>query len=282
MATTRFNNNILAAARRMKDVRATANASDDTGKRYTTAIWTEYQNRAIKDLILETYLAGPKQFPDVMPEIVKTSANITITAGVGDFPSDAWLFIDLAKNDYSVYIHKIFGDVTAVLAARHGTIVPSATEPYFYEELRKLYVLPSAAYTVKGRYILTPAEIVVVTSSGNGNYSTADGNYTASTKTLVVTMNSAFVTADTGKHIIIMDNGTFKVHFAHIASVTNGTTVVLEGDGAPTTDMSADAHVLVADTNPTTDDIRVSSIWDSNIVDRMVAYALQDAKAVNA
>ena len=98
MATTQFNLNILSAARKLKDARTTADASSDTGKRYSSALLSDYQNRAVRDLLTETYAKLGADFGSAIPEYMKTSGALSLVSGSVAKPSDAWYTTDLSLN----------------------------------------------------------------------------------------------------------------------------------------------------------------------------------------
>lgn len=279
-ATVRFNANILAVARRLQDTRTYPTSAGDSERRYAAAILAEYQNKAIKDIIADMYNKVGPMFPMVLPECVKVSGTISLASGVGSFPSDAWRFLEVATSDFSVYMHELLDDVIAVKSGRHGTIVPSATEPVWYQEGRKLYILPTSIASVAGRYIISPTDILALTSVSGGLYNLANGAYTYATKTLVVTMNSAFTVDDVGRTVTMKIDSTGYVHIGRIGAFTNGTTVVLEGINLPGTDVTVN-QVHAPDTNADATDVILSSVWDPEIQDRMAMYALADAKNIN-
>jgi hypothetical protein len=278
MATSRFNANILAAAARVKDRRTTAASSDDSGKRFKTADWEKYQNRAIKDIVIETYSEHGAVAARIIPELVVTSGNIAVATGVGVYPSDAWLFIDLALSDMSKYIQLIHQDVTRIRAGRDAIITPSATHLYAYQEDRKLYVLPSAAYTVVGRYIKQPADLSVIITSGNGKYATDTASSgTVATMKLTANMNTAFVPDDVGNPIMFRDSSNL-IWNGLIASRISATEVTLIGDNLPPGNEGTMPDVVMAESGNGDSDVALSAVWDGQIIERMVGLALKDAQ----
>jgi hypothetical protein len=276
-ATLRFNANLMAAASTLKDRRTRPSSAGDSGRRFSSDILAYYENRAIKELILEKYFQYGENFDQVMPECVKTSADLTLDAnGVADLPPDAWLFIDLAKSDFSAYIHKIFEDVSAVRAGRVGTIQPSLDDVYFFEEGRKIYVLPDdGATTVKGRYVVTPTDISVIEESGGGNYSVGKGEWTSATGLLAVSMHSDFLITDIGKTVMFQIGTT--IYHGRISGYSDTDEVFVSGQGLPTGGEIVEA-VMVADSGPDLNDVPIAPIWDPEIVKRMVGYGLADQK----
>ena len=57
MATTKFNTNIINAARSLKDRRTDPSVAGDTGMRYTSALLSYYQNKAVRAFIAEQLAA---------------------------------------------------------------------------------------------------------------------------------------------------------------------------------------------------------------------------------
>ena len=171
MSTTRFNNNILEAARRLKDKRTMPDASDDTGKRYTSAILSIYENRAVRDIVKENFKQlGPK-FGTILPEFVKTSDAFVIpTSGLITKAADQWFFLELATSDGLVRFSRIEEDVLKVSGGLDKLVTPTYARPMFYEEGLFAKVRPPTSngldnWTAVARYIVVPQDIVVSTIS---------------------------------------------------------------------------------------------------------------------
>lgn len=175
MATTKLNNLIIAVSRRVGDARTDASSAGDSGRRITSALWVEYVNQALKDLLMEKFEAlGVDGFADAFPEFVKTSSALTLTGGSVAKPADAWVFVELLKSDGSIRFERV--ESSRVLQVKYGhdpLQVPSATEPAFYEEAGNVVALPSSVgtWTVVGRYVVTPEDLVVVTGAGGTDLS---------------------------------------------------------------------------------------------------------------
>jgi hypothetical protein len=167
MATPRFNANILTAAKRLHD-RRTATSADplESELRYSIALMTAYQNRAIKDIVQDVYLKYLDQMHLVMPEMLAVSAALTLTTGAVAAPTDCWIILECAKSDFTVYFHLLGTDARLLsLGGKHPHITPSATNPYFYQEnvsgVRTLKTLGLTTGDVKVFYVAVPADIAV-------------------------------------------------------------------------------------------------------------------------
>lgn len=281
MATTNFNSILLELARKLKDARTSAAASDDTGKRYTSTILSLYINRAVRDMLIEFLLKnGPKAFTETFPAYVKTGSGIVLSSGVGAKPSDCLTVIDLRSS--SAKFERIPQNIVSdVVAGVDGLISPSASMPVFYEEGANFYTLGITSGTVYPRYIVTPTDIVVsVVVPGSGKWRTAGGgSFTVATNTLSgVTMSTPFASGDENKKIMFYDSLGAKVYFAYISSVVSGTSVVVYGDGLPGTDITGDiTSVLVADNDSS--DLKLNAYWYGEVIDRAIKYANEDARS---
>lgn len=284
MATTRFNANILEAARRLKDQRTSAGTSEDSSKRYKSAVLSAYQNRAVRDIIRETYEALGEAFGDVIPEQVKTSGTLSLTAGVVAKPSDAWYALDLVKSDRTVKFWKLpHRQVEDVLTGSDGLIVPSATRPVFWEEGQNVKTNGLTSGNVIMKYVRAHQDISVITSAtGNGTiYTTAnDLTWTAATKTLTVALQAGLLTsADVNKLLMFRTSGI--VYVGRIESVSGDLDVVLFGDGLPAGNIAVPNIIefVVSDLQPDGNDLTLNAEFDGEIVDRMIEFGLKDAQA---
>lgn len=156
---TRFNQNILDAARRLKEARTDATSSGDTEMRYSSALLTTYQNRAILDVVKSVFeKVGRLGFSTVMPEMVKGNLTASLTspigggAGVFSMPVDAWTFLEVFDLTGSKIVKRIDADVVKVINSLDPLLVPSATQPIYYETMGTLVTYP-ALTSVVGRYI---------------------------------------------------------------------------------------------------------------------------------
>lgn len=285
MASTRFNNNILVAARRLQQNRSVAGPGGDTGNRYTSARLSDYQNRAIRDLIKAKYDAAPEVFPLRYPQMMKTSDPFTINALTRiAIPSDVWLVTELWLGSLKfkkVPDHRI-GDV---LSGVDRLIVPSVNEPAFFTENGYMYFLPDTGLTgeVKYRFVKEHADIAVNTAaSGVGNKNTANGAFTVATKQLTAAMSIAFADSDVGKKIIfatVNGIGTLTgVYESLIFAKVSATEVTIGGDYLPTANEIV-STVLVSDYTPELSDIQISKYDDGAIIDLMVGLATTDQAA---
>lgn len=282
MATTKFNNNILLAARRLKDRRTDASVNGDTGQRYSSALLTNYQNKAIKELLREKFAEiGAAEFMRAFPELVKTSGVLTLTAGVVAKPSDAFLVIDLDSSDYAVHFDVLEqSEVQRVRSGADPLKAPSATLPVFWDENGSINTLGLTTGSVVARYIVKPDDLAVITSAaGNGKKNSANGQYTTATKLLQATMSTGFASGDENRVVMFYDNAAGKVYYGTIASVKDADEVYLSGDGLPAADIAAGNVTIVLMEQLQDADVKLNALWFGNIVDRMVQYGLADAQA---
>jgi hypothetical protein len=145
--STRFGANIITAARRLHDNRTYAESNSgtyDVGMRYSSDILRQYQNMAIKDIIRDLYQKFLDKVDHVIPEMISESADITLTAGLGDLPTGTWIVLEAAKSDYSLYYTKIDANPLKVRASRDPLLTPSASKPVFYQIGLKIQVLPTS------------------------------------------------------------------------------------------------------------------------------------------
>jgi len=283
MATTRFNANILAAAGRLKDRRTDPSATGDANMRFSSDRLADYQNKAIKDIIVQQYgQLGPK-FADVFPELIRTFSPLTTdVTGIVALPMDCWKVIEASKWDKSQYYYAFKEDPLSVENNKDGLIVPAVDAVYWYQQYRELHVLPAAAYTVAIRYLMHPADLLVQISVGtNGKWSNNPlaCSYSASLRLFVGNMTPlSFSIDDVGKVAVLRSSNA--VYYCRIAAVVNGTTVALTGEGLPAASIPVGdlCEFLVADNGNLYTDIPLSPLWDSLIVSKMVEYGMMDAK----
>lgn len=286
MATTILNNLILQASRKVQEYRTSAASTDDTGRRWLSSNWTDYTNRAIRDFLKEKFIQyGPKAFGELFPDYMKQSGSLTVVSGSVVKPSDSFIVTDLWMADNSATFFRIPQDLVAgVVGGFDRSIVPSTSNPCFYEEGGYIKTLGLTSGSVYARYIKSHADLAVITTAnGNGKYATAftTAYYVASTGVLfVTTMSSSFASGDENKQVVFQDNSGV-VYSGHIASVVNGTTVSLyeasRDDGLPAANITAGniTSAIMGDTHNT--DVLLNSFWFGEILDKIVAYAQQDA-----
>ena len=282
MATTRFNDNVLAATSRVKDARSDPTSAGDANHRWTSAQWARYENQSIRDLLIEwIQKAGLEGFQIMFPEYVKTGTTLVPSSGAVAKPTDAFRILDLKDTSTGLIKFRVLDPklIQDVVTGQDGDIVPSPTVPYFYEENGYIWLLGLTNKSVTPRYIITHNDIAISTvAAGAGNYSTSHGAYAHTTQTLSgLTMHSDFTVADVNNRIMIYDNNALAVYYARIASYVSTSSVTIEGDGLPAGDIAspyAQVYVATNDIN----DLVLNPYWYGDIINRMVEYALQDAK----
>ncbi|GEM_PF-6769254 len=280
MATTRFNNNILLAARRLQDVRTDPSPTGDSGRRHKSALLQDYQNRAIREIIFDAYKSLGRGFGSMIPEYVRTSGILTVSGAQATRPADSWIVTELIDSAKTLKFVPISDDeVFDVTVGKRTLIVPSNSRPCFYQEGDKVVILPSSTSItgVIARYIRVHQDIVVNTSlSTDGNYLlTAPAAWTAATRQLTATMGFPFAIADINKLIMFKNAGI--VYSGRIEAWISAVIVTVIGDGLPTGNLAAVDTVLVGDNSPDASDLILKATWDSVIVDKMVQYATLDA-----
>lgn len=282
MATTKFNNILLAGARRLKDARTDPTPNGDANARYTSVQLTEYANRSVRDyLVAKLVELGPDGFADKYPEYIKTSGVLTLAAGAVAKPADAIVVADLMLSDLSKTFSRIAqGRVANVKVGKDALIIPSATKPVFWEEGSNVNTLGILAGNVIARYIVTHQDILPSTAPvGNGNFNSASGGWVAATRTLSAPMNVAFVVGDVNKNV--MFRSATVTYSGKIDSRTTPSDVVLSGYNLPAVDIAAPGvvQVIVSDQGPDPADLLLNDNWHSEIINRIVQYGLADAKA---
>jgi hypothetical protein len=281
MSTTHFNSVIVNVARKLKDLRATAGADSDTGRRYSSALLTVYLNRAVRDLVRAVFDADRTGFGSTLPEYVGTTSTFTISGVVVKNP-EQWHFLELTTSDGLVSFYPLLSDVMKVIGLQDRLIRPSYTRPVFWEEAGCLFVYPTTKngtdpWSVKGRYVKAHQNITVNTAATDaGNWSTSTGGYTAATKTLVVTMASSFASTDVNKRIFF--RSATNVYAGIIDTVVNATTVMLRGDGLPAADVTSPGVIVVIVSSLSADpnDLLLNTELDGELEDRMFKLALTD------
>jgi hypothetical protein len=282
MSTTRAKSLIVNVARKLKDLRATAGADSDTGRRYTSAVLTNYLNRAIRDLIRSVYDADRTGFGAMLPEYVGTTTTFTISGLVAKQP-EQWHFLELTTSDGLISFYPLLSDVMKVIGLQDRLIRPSYSRPVFWEEAGCLFVYPTTKngtdpWSVKGRYVKAHQNITVDTSPTDaGNWSTGTGGYTAATKTLVITMATNFASTDVNKRIFF--RSATNVYAGMIDTKVANNTVTLRGDGLPAGDVASPGVIdaIVSSLSADTNDLPLNTEWDGELEDRMFKLALTDS-----
>ena len=286
MATTKKNSIILVAARRLKDARTSAGSSSDTGAVYTSAILSDYCDRAVREFLKEKLLTlGKEEFARQFPEYIKTSTTLTLAAGSVAKPSDCWFVLDLHKTDLSVKFEPLEPDeVGSVLTSDAGLDNASATHPKFYEEGSNIKTLGVTTGDVYARYIRTQPDITILTAAaGNGTIYTTSANliWTAATNLLTIAAISILDSDDINR--LIMFRTATIVYVGRITAVseTGGTTtlVTITGDGLPAGNLTAPNIVefVVSDLWPEDTDLDLNDNHFGEIIDQMVQFAEEDA-----
>jgi len=288
MSTERFNDNILRAARRLGDARTYADSSDDTNRRFSSARLSLHQNNAIRNIVEQCFKTLAGGFGELVPEYLRTSDNnIPITGGYIVKPADLNHVIEVYFTDGSYKFHRVpASQVIDVVAGKHGTILPTLTNPYYYEYLDRIYVLPSAIATaVSIRYVKNHDDITVsVGVADTGKYlSTAPGAFVYSTKELTATMSSVFTSDDVNRKFMMRGRlkpagATSKIYNGYIQRFVSTKKVILAGDGLPTSDEILDVYEFLVSYSGSTTDIELAKFWDDDIVNIMVANAINDKK----
>lgn len=276
MITTRFNANILKAARALQSRRTTATAAGDAGERYTSARLSDYQNHAIRRILLEELAAAGsvRGLTERLPWYVSTTPSVAVSGASTPVPADGWL-VESVTGALKKFRHAPDRTVAGILAGTEKVLVPTAAEPVWWQEGLSVIFRPSLdAEVLSLRYIRRHVDLVVLDSpAAGGKINLAPGAFTAATRTLTVTMNVPFAAADVNKPFSFYD-GTV-VYDGFILSVAGATAVVAGGDALPAVNKSV-VTMLVSDSSP--GDVLLPDIYDPRIVAYMVEAALNDAK----
>jgi hypothetical protein len=85
---------------------------------------------------------------------------------------------------------------------------------------------------------------------------------------------------DENKRIMIYDSNAAKVYYGRIASIPTTGSAILSGDNLPSANITGTnvSIALVSDNDIT--DLTLDPSWFDELINRMVAYAVQDAKNV--
>ncbi|HMD14791.1 MAG TPA: hypothetical protein VKI62_09215, partial [Bacteroidota bacterium] len=86
--TIRFDANILAASRRVQQIRVDPTSNGDGVFTFKSVDWQNYQNRAIRDIITQSYASLKFRFGDIIPQYVVESTPKSVSAGSVVMPSD--------------------------------------------------------------------------------------------------------------------------------------------------------------------------------------------------
>lgn len=280
MATPILNGVILQASRRVQEYRTSAAATDDTGRRWTSANWTDYANNALRDLLLDKLQKlGPAAFAAAFPEYVKNSGTIVLVSGEVAMPDGALAVLELkdAANAFT-FFPVPQSQVYTVQSGRDKMIVPSSTYPVFWTESGVIKTLGVTAGNVVARYIYAPSDLAVITTAdGNGKKNSANGSWTAATNRLTIAMAGNFVSGqDENRLVMFYDNNAGKVYYGRIASIGGTGYCTLTGDGLPTSNIAAGDVTIALMEQLSDPDILLNRMWHGELIERMVKYALSD------
>src|SRR3990167_1771527 len=231
MATVVMNDLILKAARKVQEYRTSAAIAGDLATfRFTSADWTDYINRAVREYLKEKMeQLGIEGFRMLYPEYEKESGILTVAAGAVAKPSDALVILNLEKSDATIFYDLLPKNrIAGVQAGRETEIVPSVTKPVFWEEDGFIKTLGLTTGNVIARYIKTHTDVLPITSAaGDGVHSTIAGQYTAATQVLAITMNRSFTSGDENRRLMFYDTAAAKVYYARVKTVASVTSVVV-------------------------------------------------------
>jgi len=277
MITTRFNTNILVTARKFQGKRTTATPTGDPGERLSSARLADYENQAIRRILLENYIAtgSPAAFAEKIPWYVKTTLGVVFNGTSAPLPADGWMVESITTPDGKKFRRALQHQVAGILSGTERILVPTADEPVFWQEENSIFFRPSlSAEAVVVRYIRRHEDLAVLDSpSTSGRINLIPGTFTVATRTIVVNLNAALTVADVNKPFSFYDG--LKVYDGFILSVTNGTTFTAGGDALPAAD-AAVATILISDVSP--GEILLPDTYDPQIVAYMIEAAQTDHK----
>lgn len=98
----------------------------------------------------------------------------------------------------------------------------------------------------------------MVLTDVNGNYYSSGASYVAATRTLTVTMNAAFTSADVGK-LVMFRYGSL-VYLCTVQSYVSATSVVVQGANLPATNIATVNYVMMAATTLSGDSLDISNL----------------------
>lgn len=275
MITTRFNTNILTAARKLQASRTVATAAGDASQRLTSARLADYENTAIRRILLEEYSSlGIPGFVATLPWYVRTSPEVIVTGPPIDLPADGWMVESVVAAGVK-FRHALPHQIAGILAGTERVLVPSAAEPVWWQEEGFVQVRPALVATpVTLRYIRRHEDLAVLDSPAtSGKINLAPGTYVAATKTITVSMNVALSSADINKRFSFYDGAI--VYDGFVVSVPETTALIAGGDALPSVNKTV-VTLLLSDNSP--GDILLPDSYDPRIVAYMVEAALTDAK----
>jgi hypothetical protein len=165
MTTDRFNRNLLAAARRLKDQRTDPTSSGDVAMRYSSALLTYYQNRAVSDVFQSAIKNGKDLVDELVPESI-FFRTVETQSGIADIPDDIFELLEVSSATAPLTrYHHLVGDIAKVEDGGDPLFLQGYT-PYWFLSGGSLYIRPwEALNLVIIRYIKDPGDITVNGSS---------------------------------------------------------------------------------------------------------------------
>jgi hypothetical protein len=275
MATVKFNSIVTELFQRLKDPITQANAN---GSIYTNALVCYHLNRSIRDFLIEKIVTLKKDFPEVFPEYIKIGSQIALTSGSVPKPSDCFTVLDLNVPSGVKFTKVDQFRVNDIINGFEPVIIPSASNPIFWEEGANIKTYGLTSGNVIPRYIVLHNDISPLVSV-LGNWNTVSGTYTAATQTLAATMYYALSAANINNPV--MFRSATASYQGIVASAPSAGSVILRGDGLPTTDIATVVQILMSTTIPDSSDLYLSPYWYGEIVERAIQYILQDTQSIS-
>jgi hypothetical protein len=224
----------------------------------------------------------------MVPESMRTSGDLPVIANRTVRPVDAWIVTEAMDTAHKARV-QVLGDdeIIDVIVGKNTLITPTDKRPVLYQEGDGLIILPkpTAITAIVARYIKVHQDIVVnISTTSAGNFlNVGFANYTSATRQLQGVMLIPFADTDINKEVMFKDAGTSIVYRARIESRVDADTVVLTPGSVPPGSVATIDQVLVSDNSPDDNDLILKPTWDSQIIDKMVQYASQDAsRNINA
>jgi hypothetical protein len=274
MATVKFNSIVTELFTRLKDPITVANAN---GVVYSNTLVCYHLNRAIRDFLIEKIVSLKKDFSEVFPEYVKIGSQIALTSGIVAKPSDCFTVLDLTASGVKFTKVDQFR-VDNIINGFDPVIVPSSSKPIFWEEGFNIKTYGLTTGNVIPRYIVLHTDISPIVSV-IGNWNTASGSYVAATQTLSAVTYYSLGAANINNPIMFR-SATASYQGIVASSPSNGS-VILRGDGLPTTDIATVLQVIMSTTVPDSSDLYLSPYWYGEIVEKTIQYILQDTQSVS-
>ena len=181
MITTRFNTTILTAARKLQASRTVATAAGDASQRLTSARLADYENTAIRRILLEEYSSlGIPGFVATLPWYVRTSPEVIVTGPPIDLPADGWMVESVVAAGVN-FRHALPHQIAGILAGTERVLVPSAAEPVWWQEEGFVQVRPALVATPFTLRYIRPARTRGLIAGDIRKDQSAPGTYVAAT-----------------------------------------------------------------------------------------------------